>query len=128
MQFTLAALAALLTLAAALPTESKRATPGGVKFCTGENSTSDCEYAVYDYNTCHTLAAPYYKNVGSIVVDSGAFCRITYTAESCTLHGDAFINPPGEATLHHFTDAEGVVVDAGAAITSFLCQECTSCV
>jgi hypothetical protein len=50
------------------------------------------------------------------------------TADTCTLHGDAFIFPtPGAPTLHHFENAEGEIVDAGSQITSFLCQECTAC-
>lgn len=78
MQFTTLTLTTLLSLATALPTTTTPAsTPGGVKFCTGENGDGQCNYGLYEFNTCYTLPAPYYKNVGSMAVDSGAYCRIT---------------------------------------------------
>ncbi|KAF2496118.1 hypothetical protein BU16DRAFT_526642 [Lophium mytilinum] len=129
MQFTIAAIAALITLTTALPTESKRA-GAGVTFYVLENfnNTGAHDHEVYDYNTCHNVPVALYGNVGSVAVDPGAYCRITYTADECTLHGDAFVYPPGETNLHQFKDpASGNVVDAGKLITSFLCQECTSC-
>ena len=49
------------------------------------------------------------------------------TADTCTSHGDAFVDPAGAPTLHNYETASGVVVDAGSAFTSFLCQECTGC-
>jgi hypothetical protein len=51
------------------------------------------------------------------------------TADTCTDHGDAFVNPDdGAATLHHF-DEPGTdgPVDAGAGFTSFECQTCERC-
>ncbi|KAH7139235.1 hypothetical protein B0J11DRAFT_38597 [Dendryphion nanum] len=116
-------------LIAALPTANLAVrAPGDVLICTGENYTGDCQTLSVPYNTCQTLSAPFYKNVGSIKPDAGAFCRITYSAETCTSHGDAFIDPtPGAPTLRHFTNVNGEVIDAGSQITSFLCQECTAC-
>jgi thiamine biosynthesis lipoprotein ApbE len=54
---------------------------------------------------------------------------VSSTADTCTLHGDAFIDPtPGAPDLHHFLDpATGQVIDAGSQMTSFLCQQCTTC-
>lgn len=50
------------------------------------------------------------------------------SADTCTLHGDAFINPtPAAPTLHQFVNVDGVVVDAGSSITSLLCQGCSTC-
>ena len=51
------------------------------------------------------------------------------SAETCTSHGDAFVDPtPGAPTLRHFTSpATGEVIDAGSQITSLYCQECTAC-
>ncbi|KAF2111750.1 hypothetical protein BDV96DRAFT_602799 [Lophiotrema nucula] len=125
--FTIA-LAALTAITSAAPTLETR-TPGSVLICTGENYTGECERLQVPFNTCQQLAAPYRNNVGSFRPDVGAYCRITYTAEKCTTHGDAFVEPtPGAPTLHHFDDpATGTNMDAGSNMTSFLCQECTNC-
>jgi hypothetical protein len=126
---SLALIASLLSLASALPTDLKTRATGQVVICTGENSTGTCEAQQVEFNECIQLKAPYLNNVGSFSVAPGAFCRITYTADECTLHGDAFINPtPGAPTLHHFDDpATGANIDAGSTMTSFKCQQCTTC-
>ncbi|KAF2191387.1 hypothetical protein K469DRAFT_656235 [Zopfia rhizophila CBS 207.26] len=128
--FAAATLLSLFAVSTALPTEKVEArTPGNVKICTGANYTGECITVSAPFNQCQKLSAPYLENVGSFKPDAGAFCRITYTADSCTPHGDAFIDPtPGAPDLHHFDDpATGQNIDAGSKMTSFLCQECTGC-
>ena len=49
------------------------------------------------------------------------------TADSCTPHGDAFVQYPGVTDLYSYTDVNGNMIDAGNSMTSFLCQECTAC-
>ncbi|OCK79283.1 hypothetical protein K432DRAFT_383206 [Lepidopterella palustris CBS 459.81] len=128
-------LAAILSVASALPTTGTtsanplaKRTPGSIYMCTGSNWTGHCSYAVYTFNTCHILTAPFYKNIGSFGPDAGALCRITYTADTCTTHGDAFVQTPGVSDLYDFADpATGKNIDAGVAMTSFYCQECSSC-
>ncbi|KAF2198352.1 hypothetical protein GQ43DRAFT_164724 [Delitschia confertaspora ATCC 74209] len=135
--FTLAAITTLLSIISALPTAiptnnttNQTTTTGDVLICTGANYASTCETLHVPFNKCVLLEEPFAKNVGSIKPASGQFCRITYTAPTCTNHGDAFIDPtPGVADLHHFNDpATGTVMDAGSQITSLLCQKCSSCV
>ncbi|KAF2712198.1 hypothetical protein K504DRAFT_531334 [Pleomassaria siparia CBS 279.74] len=97
--------------------------------CQGENFTGDCIDIPANYNQCVVLPEGYINNTGSFKVAPGAFCRITYTADTCSLHGDAFVYPtPGAPTLHHFDDpATGTQIDAGSTFTSFLCQQCSGC-
>jgi hypothetical protein len=49
------------------------------------------------------------------------------TADTCTPHGDAFVDSAGAPDLHAFETVSGEVVDAGSQITSFLCQQCDNC-
>ncbi|KAF2268024.1 hypothetical protein CC78DRAFT_565808 [Lojkania enalia] len=115
----------------ALPTSNIQAhIPGDILVCTGENYTGDCTtLSGLPFNECQPLPEPYFKNVGSFKPEAGAFCRITYTADSCTPHGDAFIWPTdGAPNLHQFDDpATGETTNAGSRMTSFLCQQCTGC-
>jgi hypothetical protein len=80
MQF-LTSTAALLTLlpflAAAAPLESPTP-PGNVLLCTGANYTGECTTInSQPFNKCQQIPAPYFKNLGSIKPDAGAYCRIT---------------------------------------------------
>ncbi|KAF2473290.1 uncharacterized protein BDR25DRAFT_302244 [Lindgomyces ingoldianus] len=127
--FAFASFLSLLTLNSAAPTQVESRTPGNVLICTGEDYTGTCETISAPFYTCQKLEAPYFKNVGSFRPDAGAYCRITYTADSCTTHGDAFIWPDsGAPNLHHWDDvATGQNIDAGSMMTSFLCQECSGC-
>ncbi|KAF2678450.1 hypothetical protein K458DRAFT_317008 [Lentithecium fluviatile CBS 122367] len=119
-------LIAFIGLATALPLDARA--PGDVTFCTGENYTGECTTLSVPFYECQKVPAEFAGNVGSFKVDAGAYCRITYTADTCTPHGDAFIWPDTNApTLHHYVDVQGNVVDAGASLTSFLCQVCTAC-
>ncbi|KAF2791537.1 hypothetical protein K505DRAFT_248723 [Melanomma pulvis-pyrius CBS 109.77] len=126
------AILSLVAISSALPTSSMEARAEGavdVQVCTGENYTGECTTISAAFNECQVLPGPYLNNVGSLKPAAGAFCRITYTAATCTLHGDAFIDPtPGAPDLHHFDDpATGANIDAGSSLSSFLCQECTGC-
>ncbi|KAF2244312.1 hypothetical protein BU26DRAFT_522981 [Trematosphaeria pertusa] len=128
--FIAATIIALIASTTAAPTQNLAArAPGDVTICTGENYTGECTTLSVPFYDCYHLEAPYLNNVGSFKVDAGAYCRITYTAENCTMHGDAFIWPDTNApTLHHFDDpATQENIDAGSTMTSFLCQECTNC-
>ncbi|GME53119.1 allantoate permease [Neofusicoccum parvum] len=95
----------------------QKRTPGNIYICTGANWTGTCGSKVQPFDTCIKLTAPYYHNIGSFGPDAGALCRITYTAESCTTHGDLFAQYPGIADLYNYNG-----VDVGHSITSWLCQ------
>ncbi|KAF2016087.1 hypothetical protein BU24DRAFT_193328 [Aaosphaeria arxii CBS 175.79] len=122
------AIVPLIAAAPACPAPAPEVT-GNVRICTGENYTGTCISVEAPNNQCQQLSDPYLKNVGSFKVSPGWQCRITYSAETCTLHGDAFIQPtPSAPNLHEFNNpATGETVDAGNQITSYLCQECTAC-
>lgn len=73
-----ATLLSLLTLTSSAPTQNLAArTPGNVFLCTGENFSGECETILVPFYKCLPLPSPFYKNVGSMRVDPGAFCRIT---------------------------------------------------
>ncbi|ORY17753.1 hypothetical protein BCR34DRAFT_596628 [Clohesyomyces aquaticus] len=124
-----AAISTVLSLLALTSASPTRRTPGNVTICTEANYAGTCETISVPFNDCQQLAAPYFKNVGSFKVDAGAYCRITYTADTCTMHGDSFIFPDTNAPdLRHWDDpATGTIIDAGAGFTSFKCQMCTNC-
>ena len=123
----------LLTLVSALPANnnlSRRQTssPSSVQICTGENYTGNCETLIVAPETCYTIPDIYKGNVGSLLPEPGLLCRITYTQDTCSLHGDAFVDNTGAPDLHHFVDpSTGDVVDAGAELKAFLCQPCSAC-
>ncbi|EKG21626.1 hypothetical protein MPH_01060 [Macrophomina phaseolina MS6] len=94
---------------------------GQVTFCTGENYTGECLTQTYTTNRCIVLPAPYNKNVKTFVPDHGNLVRVTNSAESCTMHGDLFLEWPGSIQFNNF---EGV--DYSNA-TSFLVQQCDNC-
>ncbi|KAF1942782.1 hypothetical protein EJ02DRAFT_488350 [Clathrospora elynae] len=117
-----------------LPPQPTYLNSTNVLICIGENYQYGCTIFVVPLNItnakCQHLAPPYFHNVGSFKPSVGSFCRITYTRDSCTAHGDAFVNPtPGAPTMHtNFTDpADGENVDVGSMMSSFLCQECLNC-
>lgn len=71
-------LLAIASGVAALPSTAPRApNDATVLVCTGENYMDNCSYLTAPFNTCQTLPAPFYKNVGSFRPDSGILCRIT---------------------------------------------------
>ncbi|OJD35157.1 uncharacterized protein BKCO1_1900066 [Diplodia corticola] len=122
-----AAVAPLVALSAAAPaTDSMpngfvKREVGQVTFCTGPDSTGDCMTQTYATNQCIVLPAPYNGNVLTFIPDHGNLVRITNSAETCTLHGDLFLEFPGST---QFDDYNGV--DYSNA-TSFLIQRCDSC-
>ena len=126
MKSTLLFLAAATTISA-LPQGS--ATDLSVQVCTGENYIGDCKTLYVAPDTCQQLPGLFRKNIGSFKPGPKTLCRITYTADTCTMHGDAFVDPEGVATLHtDFTDpATGEEEDVGNLMTSFLCQPCSTC-
>ncbi|KAK7519182.1 uncharacterized protein IWZ02DRAFT_245298 [Phyllosticta citriasiana] len=144
--FTIAtALVSFLSLSAAAPTlekrEDKPVLAGEVTICTGANGSGDCSTKEYSFNECNILPAPYYKNVLTFAPGHQILCRVTKyelpkllvpifhvltvfiisTQDSCTTHGDLFIEYPGSA---HFDKYNGKDY---SKMTSFLCQKCTGC-
>jgi hypothetical protein len=124
--FTIAtALVSFLSLSAAAPTlekrEDKPVLAGEVTICTGANGSGDCSTKEYSFNECNILPAPYYKNVLTFAPGHQILCRVTNTQDSCTTHGDLFIEYPGSA---HFDKYNGKDY---SKMTSFLCQKCTGC-
>ncbi|KAF2144205.1 uncharacterized protein K452DRAFT_285447 [Aplosporella prunicola CBS 121167] len=121
-----AAILPLVAMTVAAPAPFTKRTPGSVTLCTGPDHTGDCLTRTFDdWEQCHTLTgdlAPFYHNLGTFAPDAGALCRVTNTAESCTTHGDLFVENPEGANL---LDVNGV--DYGSTATSFLCQRCNSC-
>ncbi|KAF2727166.1 hypothetical protein EJ04DRAFT_147953 [Polyplosphaeria fusca] len=121
------AIVSFLAVASAAPLEARA--DSAVLVCTEANWGGECETIPVTWNQCAQLPSKFLKNVGSLKPSTGQFCRVTYTADTCTTHGDAFIDPtPGAPDLHHFEDpATQEVIDAGSKITSLLCQQCTGC-
>ncbi|PSN71884.1 hypothetical protein BS50DRAFT_583508 [Corynespora cassiicola Philippines] len=99
-----------------------------VQLCTGPNYTGECVAIEVADNQCQQLPQQFLRNLGSFRPEGGVLCRLTYTADTCTPHGDAFVYPDtGAPDLHNFVDANGQTVDAGSQATSFVCQECDTC-
>ncbi|KAK7531778.1 hypothetical protein IWX49DRAFT_594045 [Phyllosticta citricarpa] len=124
--FTIAtALVSLLSLSAAAPTLEKRedepVVAGEVTICTGANGSGDCSTKEYISNECNILPAPYYKNVLTFAPGHQILCRVTNTQDSCTTHGDLFIEYPGSAQFDNYNGKDY------SKMTSFLCQKCTNC-
>ena len=125
MLVTLLSLASAIT---ALPAVEKRQNPTSttVKLCTGINFTGFCQTFVNDFNTCTQIPAPLRKSTGSFDPGHQALCRLTTTADSCTAHGDVFIDN-GPINNLYWYNATGTPENYGNSATSFLCQECTNC-
>ncbi|KAK0654091.1 hypothetical protein DIS24_g5467 [Lasiodiplodia hormozganensis] len=129
MQFlaTIAAIVPFLALASAAPATNNlpngfvKRDVGKVKICTGPDSTGECLEQTYPTNQCIILPEPYNGNVLTFIPDAGNLVRVTNSAESCTLHGDLFLEYPGST---QFDDYNGV--DYSNA-TSFLIQRCDAC-
>ncbi|KAL1639731.1 hypothetical protein SLS58_007629 [Diplodia intermedia] len=122
-----AAIAPFVALSSAAPPTSNlpngfvKREVGRVTFCTGANSTGECLTQTYATNQCILLPDEYKKNVRTFIPDHQNLVRITHSADSCTTHGDLFLEWPGSA---QFNDYEGVDY---SDMTSFLIQGCTGC-
>ncbi|KAF2444701.1 hypothetical protein P171DRAFT_484795 [Karstenula rhodostoma CBS 690.94] len=116
MQFTATTLLALLGAASAAPARNIQARDGiSITLYPEANYTGE-PTVVSDVvrNKCQQV--PEDVTVGSVKVSSGAFCRLTYSEPTCSLHGDVFVFLD--------TPAEDLT---GETVTSFLCQTCTEC-
>lgn len=119
-------LASILVCSSAKPIE--RRDPGDVLLCTGENYTGDCLTINFPFNECTELPALVYKNLGSLKVAPFAYCRLTFTMDTCRPTGDLLIFPETTvATLHNLPYGEQGVIDAGSTATTILCQRCDAC-
>ncbi|KAK7544655.1 uncharacterized protein J3D65DRAFT_610294 [Phyllosticta citribraziliensis] len=120
-----AALVSIFSLSAAAPTIEKRqdvdTEAGQVTICTGANNSGDCSTKTYKSNECNILPAPYYQNVLTFAPGHQILCRVTNSQDSCTTHGDLFIQYPGST---QFDNYNGINY---SNMTSFLCQKCTNC-
>jgi hypothetical protein len=77
--FTAAAIISLIAAVSALP--AAQTTPHGptteVTLCTDQDYQGTCTTETAILDVCHQLSAPYYHNLGSMKVASGALCRLT---------------------------------------------------
>ncbi|KAK8195064.1 hypothetical protein HDK77DRAFT_479661 [Phyllosticta capitalensis] len=121
------ALVSLVSLSAAAPAseqifEKRQDTiAGSVTICTGANYSGDCYTQNYTSNACNVLPAPYFENVLTFAPGHEILCRITNTQDTCTTHGDLFIEYPGSTQLDNYNGINY------SNMTSFLCQKCTNC-
>ncbi|KAK8173677.1 hypothetical protein IWX90DRAFT_484611 [Phyllosticta citrichinensis] len=120
-----AALVSIVSLSAAAPTIEKRQDvdieAGQVIICTGANNSGDCYTKTYKSNECNILPAPYYQNVLTFAPGRQILCRVTNSQNSCTTHGDLFIQYPGSTQFDNYNGIDY------SNMTSFLCQKCTNC-
>ncbi|KAF1959605.1 hypothetical protein CC80DRAFT_590813 [Byssothecium circinans] len=131
--FTTAAttLLALIGTTLALPAQNlaARETPGDVTFCEGANFSGKCTTVSFTpFDKCQPVPEAVKGNIGSLKVASGALCGLTFSEDTCTLHGDAMLVPESPISdAHHYTTVSEEVVDLGNELTSLLCQQCTAC-
>ncbi|KAF9740312.1 hypothetical protein PMIN06_011280 [Paraphaeosphaeria minitans] len=116
MQLIATTLLALIGAASAAPAHNIRA-PGNITITFYPEANLGGEPTVVSNvasNQCQQV--PEGVTVGSAKIAPGALCRLTYSAPTCTLHGDVFVFPD--------TPAEDLTSET---VTSFLCQTCTGC-
>ncbi|KAF2239645.1 hypothetical protein EV356DRAFT_528226 [Viridothelium virens] len=130
MQYS-SALVSLLSLAisiTALPAAEKRQNPTSttVTLCTGIGFTGFCQTFANEFETCTQIPAPLLKSTGSFNPGPQALCRLTTSADTCTPHGDLFIDNGPIDNLYWY-NGTGEFENYGNSATSFLCQQCTNC-
>ncbi|KAF1978310.1 hypothetical protein BU23DRAFT_595538 [Bimuria novae-zelandiae CBS 107.79] len=116
MQLAATTLLALIGAASALPSNILQARDGITITFYPEANFAGEPVSIPNVPNAECQQVPEGVTVGSVQVESGALCRLTYSATTCTTHGDVFVFPD--------TPADDLTNET---VTSYLCQTCTGC-
>ncbi|KAF2759818.1 hypothetical protein EJ05DRAFT_537048 [Pseudovirgaria hyperparasitica] len=99
--------------------------PGKVNFCTGTNTSGDCDWRVVTFGECNALPDGFAKNTGSFMVAAGAVCYVTMNEDAageCVANAGYAVRPPGNVDMFNVQGR-----DFGHAVTGFRCERCDEC-